>query len=258
MARPRLPLRTHKLRGTKPHYDPADTPAAPATAAATAGRPRYPKGLSRSARSIFKELCALLEERRSLTRADGEALRLYAILYDRQARAMAEAEREGFVVTQTVCDSHGAPSSRQKKSLYLTIAQESERAMLGILDRLGFTPSARTKVQPTQPAEPTKRVVKPGSIEAEHPDWFTETGELTEAFYRDRNNSIPGAEFDLCLAAGFDVREMDAMDIYLLGGAILHDSELRLTSDARAAIREMSDQQRSALRARVSPQSKND
>src|SRR5437879_6670939 len=42
--------------------------AAPTESAVRAGRPRYPAGLTPAARRTFKELCAMLEERRALDR----------------------------------------------------------------------------------------------------------------------------------------------------------------------------------------------
>jgi len=61
----------------------------------------------------------------------------------------------------------------------------------------------------------------------------------------------------LCRAAGIDVARLDPMEMYLLGGSIIHDEELRkraLTGgsiDRMAAIQAMSPQERAALRERV-------
>jgi hypothetical protein len=49
MARPRKPVDTHTLHGTRPHYDVAAEPLAQ-------GRPRYPRNITPEARRVFKEL----------------------------------------------------------------------------------------------------------------------------------------------------------------------------------------------------------
>src|SRR5437870_4478049 len=107
--------------------------AAPTESTVRAGRPRYPAGLSTAARRTFKELCGMLEERRALTRADGELLSLYASLSDRRTRELALAEAEGLIVTETRFGHNGECTSRRLKNPHLTVAQESEKTMLSIL-----------------------------------------------------------------------------------------------------------------------------
>lgn len=72
-----------------------------------------------------------------------------------------------------------------------------------------------------------------------------------------------GEWVELVTAVGIDVRPLDAMDVYLLEGKIIHDPELTmlalkflegsiLPKDARTrAIREMSPAERTGLRDRV-------
>jgi len=127
-----------------------------------AGRPKYPAGLTPAARRVFKELCAMLEERRALTRADGELLSLYASLSDRRTRELALAEAEGLIVKEQRFGHNGEVSERRLKNPHLTVAQESEKTMIVILDRLGFSPTGKDKVRPC--AKPAPQPQKPGEL----------------------------------------------------------------------------------------------
>ena len=127
----------------------------PTESTVPAGRPRFPKGFPPDSRRVFKDLCRLLSNRRALTEADGESLRLYAILYDRHARALAAVETEGLLITETRFGSNGEPSSRRIKNPHLLIAQESERQMCSILRDLGMTVATRDKSKPV--GKPARR-----------------------------------------------------------------------------------------------------
>lgn len=105
------------------------------------GRPRYPKDLSAAGKKIFKKLCKLLEQRRTLTDADGDLLRLYAITHERHARAVEHLEHEGEIVTT----EHG-----DKQSPWLAIAERSEKSMVSILAQLGLTPATRDRIKVTK------------------------------------------------------------------------------------------------------------
>ena len=129
--------------------------AVPTESTVRAGRPRYPAGLTPAARRMFKDLCRLLSDRRALSEADGEALRLYAILYDRHARALAAVESEGLLISETRFGSNGEPSLRKVKNPALAICQESEKQMTAILRDLCLTVATKDKSKPTRarPAE---------------------------------------------------------------------------------------------------------
>jgi len=129
--------------------------AAPTESSVRAGRPKYPPGLTPAARRVFKELCRLLSDRRALSEADGEALRLYAILYDRHARALAAVEADGLLISQVRFGHNGEPSSRRVKHPALAICQESEKQMTAILRDLCLTIATKDKAKPTRarPAE---------------------------------------------------------------------------------------------------------
>jgi len=151
LPQPRKSDALHELEGTKPHDripEPEFT--------LPPGRPKYPRNLSADAKAVFKRLCGLLEERRTLTSGDGELLRLYSILFDRHARALAKIAAEGEIRVYTRLDSNGAAHDVEKQNLWLKVAETSEKNMVSILDRLGLTPHNRGKVKPT--AEPESDV----------------------------------------------------------------------------------------------------
>ena len=157
MGRKAYSAQTHWLHGSKSQA------AAPTESSIPAARaPKYPRGLPPALRRPFRDLCATLTARRALTDGDAELVALYVALADRRTRELAEADREGYVVTATVFDSNGRESTRQKKSLHLVIAQESEKTMIAVLALLGLSPTGRDKVRPTAKAAPQPQA--PGEL----------------------------------------------------------------------------------------------
>ncbi|MDA4120131.1 MAG: P27 family phage terminase small subunit, partial [Thaumarchaeota archaeon] len=136
MPTPRKELSAHKLQNTKPKYIEESSVVAP-------GRPRFPKNLSTDAKRFFKNLCRMLEQRRTLTEGDQELLRLAAILRDRHERSMEHVIAEGEICTYVRLDSNGAPHDMVKENLWLRCAKDAEKQMVAILDRLGLTPLNR-------------------------------------------------------------------------------------------------------------------
>jgi P27 family predicted phage terminase small subunit len=147
----------HWLHGSKPQN------TLPGVSDIPAGCPPSPKRLSPGARKIFKQLCALLQERCVLTRGDAELLRLYCTLHDRQKHAQAKIDEQGEVCTYTRLDSNGQPHDMVKENIWLAIAERAEKSMLAILVQLGLTPAARARVRPLKP---TKQ--EPKSFEEEY------------------------------------------------------------------------------------------
>jgi P27 family predicted phage terminase small subunit len=117
------------------------------------GRPRYPVNVSTATKKAFKRLVAVLETRRSITPGDADILRLYAVVFDRHTRALNHLQREGEIVEVICLDGHGVQFTKMKANLWLKIAQDSEKAILGCLDRLGLTPLAKSKVRPAQKSD---------------------------------------------------------------------------------------------------------
>jgi len=143
MPTPRKSDAAHWLTGTKTQAKPeAELPMPP-------GRPKYPKGISPEAKAVFKRLCSLLEKRRALTEGDGELLRLYAVIFDRHARAISKIAEQGEICVYTRLDSNGQPHDIEKENLWLKVAANSEKNLVAILDRLGLTPHNRSKIKPT-------------------------------------------------------------------------------------------------------------
>jgi P27 family predicted phage terminase small subunit len=148
MPRPMKTIEEHFHHGTIPQN------RLPGSSDMPAGMPAKPKRLSAPARKMFRQLCALLEERRQLTKADGELLRLYAQLWDRQRHAQDHIDQEGEVCEYTRLDSNGVARDQFKPNLWLAIAERAEKSMVAILDRLGLTPVNRSRVRPLKSAEP--------------------------------------------------------------------------------------------------------
>ena len=147
--RDRKPLDLHDLQGTKPAYVLPDSDVGP-------GRPKYPKGISGDAKSAFKRLTKMLEDRRTITQGDAEILRLYAHLFDRHERALEHVRLEGEIVpTQTFSKDGNSTITVMKLNQWLKIAETCETKMAALLTQLGLTPRTRTQVKTTkEPAKP--------------------------------------------------------------------------------------------------------
>jgi P27 family predicted phage terminase small subunit len=152
MPTPRKTDFMHELSGTKSQATTPDVITPP-------GRPRFPKNLSKESRAVFKRLCSLLESRRALTCGDGELLLLYAVSFERWQRALVHVQTEGEIVGYTKLDSNGAQFLSYRENLWLPVAEKAEKALVGIIDRLGLSPLNRSKVKPTG------EVVKPKDID---------------------------------------------------------------------------------------------
>lgn len=130
------------MHGTRAH-----PPSGDKASAVEPGRPRFPVGISHEARRLFKALCGLLEKRGHLTTGDGELIRLYVILHDRQARAQAALEKEGEICEYVRLDSSGVAHPQVKPNIALAIAERAEKQMVTILVQLGLTPRSRDGVK---------------------------------------------------------------------------------------------------------------
>jgi P27 family predicted phage terminase small subunit len=132
----------HELRGTE-----STAKEAPAV---VSGRPRVPKHLSSDEKVEFRTFCRQLSARRSLTPADGPLIELAAILRCRAREAQRKVREQGLIVKYPRKDTNGVFRDMEKKNMYLEIAETSESKLQSLLDRLGFTPLNRPKVQPTK------------------------------------------------------------------------------------------------------------
>src|SRR5216683_5683523 len=155
---PRKSLAEHALQGTKPNYE-VDV----RLSALAGGRPRVPKDLSPESRRTFKTLCRLLQERRQLTPADGETIRLYCCALERHKRAIEHLATEGEVTFYTRLDSNSVAHQIEKPNLWMKIAEQAEKFMLSTLTSLGLTATSRDRVKQVKPAEDEEEII-PGSM----------------------------------------------------------------------------------------------
>lgn len=144
MVMPRKSVQTHTLQGTRPHYDPANV----TESHIAGGRPRVPAHLTPGAKKKFREFMKLLEQRRALTPADGSMLELAARLWDRWQDAMRHVDAEGLILSVTCYSKNGDEYQRDKKNLYLVVAQETEKSLVPALAQLGLNVLARDKSKP--------------------------------------------------------------------------------------------------------------
>jgi len=145
MPRERKSLDEHALQSTRPHYTEPDS-------LVVGSRPKIPTEFPKGSplRNLFKQYCADLEKRRTLTSGDAELLRIAVLCRDRHTRAISHLQIEGEIVTYQRLDSNGQPVDVIKQNLWLKIAADSEKQLVSILDRLGLTPANRAKVKPTE------------------------------------------------------------------------------------------------------------
>jgi len=144
MPTPRVSIEEHNLSGTRVHYLDDAQDEQPQ-------RPKYPKGITPEARRVFKRLVDLLMRRKTLTEADGELLRLYAVTFDRHRRALEHLTLEGEVCAYERLDSNGQPHTFYKENLHLKIATDAEKFMRACLGDCGLNPVARGKVKVAAP-----------------------------------------------------------------------------------------------------------
>lgn len=176
MSRPKLEF------SPAPRWDPnRPSRAKEHTPTIDEGRPTCPGYLDKESRQIFRKLCKQLEQRRALTRGDGELLTLYATTWRRWRKAMADVAQRGEVVISISRGKNGEVIEREKKNPWLLIAQESERAMVAILDRLGLTPLNKEKVKKAK-ADKEKEPYPVGSL-----GW-----QFQQALQQEEENAVAG------------------------------------------------------------------
>jgi len=150
MARPYKSDAEHALHGTSPHpttvRNSSDIPE---------GRPRFGK-VPEAERPTFKRICRMLRQRRHLTDADAEIIRLYCSAEAQFTRAKEALTVEGEICAYTRLDSNGQPHEMFKENLWLKVYEKSFANMMLCLDRLGLTPAAKDRIKPAKPPEAPK------------------------------------------------------------------------------------------------------
>jgi P27 family predicted phage terminase small subunit len=163
MATPRTSLDTHRLQGTRPHYDIGD-----AAAKFDAGRPAtVPSHLTGTARSAWKRVHKILEERQMLTPGDGAALELFASVYQRWLAAKIEVG-EKLLVESVFTDKNGVDHIIQKLNPLLALISTCEVRLLAAIRELGLSPSSRDKAKLTK----SDKVPTGESMAERHPELF--------------------------------------------------------------------------------------
>jgi P27 family predicted phage terminase small subunit len=164
-GRPRKSIELHVQHGTRPH-----APQIKAPSPLVAGRPKFPRHLSKEGRRAFKHACALLEQRRTLTPGDEEMLALYATLHERWV-ALKEQLGTNFLIVVTILDSHGNPHEAKRVNPLVRMVSDCESKLLAVVKTLGLSPTDSRRTQPTA-IDPMNEIV-PGSLADTHPELFS-------------------------------------------------------------------------------------
>jgi P27 family predicted phage terminase small subunit len=154
-----LPEELHRLRGTR------STRAAVRESAIAGGRPNMPKDLTPNQRAAWKEIVKYLKPRRTLTKADGPALRLYAETSARHRALLLELDTHGEVIEQDVLDSSGVAHTKRILNPASRQASTVSKDLRAMLRELSATPASRETARPTAPPPPKKNAIIPGSVE---------------------------------------------------------------------------------------------
>ena len=188
MGRPRKSLDVHGLDGTRPHYKPTEQDLTLASSIPFS-RPKFLRDIDARIRPIAKRLCKRLEERRTLTAADADLIRLYVVVFDRHERNLALLRDEGELVQVTVLDSKGYPHQVTKTNLRLKVCAEAEKQLAALLEKMGLTPATKDKIKPGGALEKKAKTIVPGSM-ADTSPWLL-TPDERESFGLPRNMPEP-------------------------------------------------------------------
>jgi P27 family predicted phage terminase small subunit len=175
MPTPRKAISEHQLSGTRIHYCDDDSEAD-----SKPGRPKYPRGISPEAKSVFKRLVKLLSRRKTLTEGDAELLRLYAVSFDRHRRALEHLATEGEICAYERLDSNGQPHTFYKDNLWLKVASDCEKFMRAVLGDCGLNPVSRSKVKLAVPKVPREPEAFPSREEMTLPSQEIDLSQIDE------------------------------------------------------------------------------
>jgi P27 family predicted phage terminase small subunit len=144
MGRPAKSEEQHELQGTKPHPKTAKTHADVAQA-----RPKMPSHLTPAAKTAWRQIVKLLEERGTLSNADGMVLSVWAETQARWLAAKQAVQDHGILIEVTVLDSNGAPVTTRKPNPALRTVEQCEKSLRALAREFGCTPQSRNKVLQT-------------------------------------------------------------------------------------------------------------
>lgn len=111
-----------------------------------------PEHLSDEAKTEWRRITRLLEQRGTLSKADSSVLELYCETYSRWLQAKRDVAEHGIIVSTTVLDRNGEQVTNRKQNPALRIAENAERSLRTFLREFGMTPQSRERVKPTKPA----------------------------------------------------------------------------------------------------------
>lgn len=146
------PAAVKKLRG-----NPGHRPIAP-SAEAPAGRPKMPKGLSRGARAVWRQLAPELVRMGVLSIVDGGLFATYCTAVADFDEASQHLSEEGYVIK--------SPTGYPLQNPWLSIRKNAAREIARVAPEFGLSASARTRVHVDPPAQPTdadERFLFPGA-----------------------------------------------------------------------------------------------
>lgn len=135
---------THELQGTKSHPKTAKTHVDVAMV-----KPKMPTHLTPAAKTAWRQIVNLLEERGTLSNADQMVLSVWAETQARWIQAKQEVARLGIVLEVTILDSNGAPQVTRKPNPALRTAEQCEKSLRALAREFGCTPQSRNKVLQT-------------------------------------------------------------------------------------------------------------
>jgi phage terminase small subunit len=152
-----IPDELHKLKGTRASRAVSRESSFPA------GKPKMPPDLSEAAQVAWKEIVRFLKPRRTLTKADGPALRLYAETAARHKALLAELAEYGEVIETVILDGNGQPHTKRVLNPASKAATQLANSLRAMLRELSATPATREKTKPAAPPTPKDDELVPGS-----------------------------------------------------------------------------------------------
>jgi P27 family predicted phage terminase small subunit len=140
------------------------------------GRPKTPKTLTPMQLECWKEAAKILKQRGTLSKGDGESLRLWSVVKARWLQANAEVEKDGLTIQETRCSKSGDEYTVTVNHPCLKIAENCERLLTGLAVKLGLTPLGREKVRRTSAPKEEKYTPIEGTLGADMAHLFDAKG----------------------------------------------------------------------------------
>jgi len=108
--------------------------------------PAPESGLDDVGRAEWKRVVDGMSKHGLISNLDASILAVYCQNFSRWKRCEAEVMRDGETILITTFDTHGKPRSKKPiKNPALSIAESASRLMSAAADRLGLSPSSRSK-----------------------------------------------------------------------------------------------------------------